>query len=86
MKLFEKILVVVVTILTSVVSFFLIRTLSQVDESIANATNSIQDLNKTVGGVVIEMSYQRKELDLHTIQIRDLQTSKADKKIIRVEN
>lgn len=75
-----------VVLLASVASFFVIRTLSQVDESLRTTALSVQELNKTVAQVVVEISHQKKDLDsqsiridLHENRIRSLEINRGGK-------
>lgn len=51
------------TIVLSVIGFFLVRTLNQIDTSMTSMTDSVNKLNSQMGTVLTEMSYQRRDID-----------------------
>lgn len=68
------------TAMMSVTGFFVVRTLHSVEDSINQGTKSINELNVTVKGVIVDMSHQRRDIDRHEIEIKEIKSYIFDRK------
>lgn len=58
--------------LLAIIGFFFVRTLNSVEGSLERVSNSVDSLNQNMAKVVVELAYQRRDIDLHTKQIDDI--------------
>lgn len=59
-------------VLITIIGFFSVRTLNSVDESLGSVTKSVNNLNENMAKVVTELSYQRRDIDVHSIEIKEI--------------
>ena len=62
----------ILNVLAAVATFFIIRTLDRVDDSLKTTALSVQELNKTVTAAVVEISYQKQGLNDQKIIVENL--------------
>lgn len=59
-------------ILLSVIGFFSVRTLNQIDSSLTSVSSSVIELKQTVTQAIIEQGSLRRDVDRNTHDIEDL--------------
>lgn len=68
-EVIATVLGVVLSMILSIVGFFIVRTLNRVEGSMESMTNSVNSLNNQMGKLVTEMSFARRDIDRHGNEI-----------------
>jgi len=62
----------VLTCLLTIIGFFAVRALNSVEGSLEKVSSSVDNLNRTMATVVVDISYQRRDIDRNTEDIKDI--------------